>query len=1068
MSASASSTPKPHGLEVLRTYGDGFAGRQEELDALDRAWNEGAVRVFVLHAEGGAGKTRVVAQWLNQMRDDGYRNAGRVFVHSFYSQGSDERRNASSELFFEQALEYFGYTGPRLIDPTEQGRTLARLIREKRGLLVLDGIEPLQHPPSFDQGRLKDPGVRSLLLSLASGLAVGGLCVATSRQLVEELKNKTGKAVIQRPLDRLDPEAGVELLRQLEVRGPEGELRQAVEDSHGHAYSLMLLGTYLRDATDDHEIRRRHEIPLLAEDSEHRFHARHLFGAYVQHLGESSPEVAVLRLLGFFDRPAEESLIAVLREATEPEFNVLTAPLRNLSSGDWRRVLKRLIDLRLIDVPISPAPSIDSHPLLREYFAEQLKTQSPEAWRAGHRRLFEHLCETTDYRPETLTGLRPLYQAVAHGCLAGLHQRVHDDVYFNRILRGTRGTGFYSTSKLGAMSADLGAVACFFEATWSTPTPNLTPADQAWILDQAAFRLRSLGRLTEAVEPMQAGTKMAVEQENWRKAAIYASHLSELEATRGELQAALTAGEQSVAYADRSDDPAQSMSRRTTLADALHQAGRCDDSRSLFEEAESRQRAKKPKRLLLYSLGSFRYCDLLLSDAERAAWQRRLLLSCTVPIRDSNATSERAAYALKVAKNNRWLLDIALNHLILARVKLYETDFASHIPHAAHGYITAAIKGLRDASAMTHLPRALLTRAWIRFLSGDEPGCLEDLDEAWEIAERGPMPLFQADIQLYRARLFRDRTALAEARRLIEKHGYHRRDGELADAEAAAEHWDDKEPSVPNKVFISYSHDSDQHSQRVLALANQLRQHGVDAELDQYETRPPQGWPRWCEEQLRPENSEHVLVVCTETYLKRIEGKVPADEGLGVFWEGDVIYNYLYSQKGNTRFVPIVFNRGDEAHIPLPLQGATRYRLANFDLSDPGYKSLYRELTHQPAVEKPPLGEVVNLRGYRPMGPRGGLEDVTILPPVTPREVRTTFPAPAAALTEADLLEELKRLPPAWFEELVFHFDTQGAVSARPAPQATRAIDLLTVARALEDGPARLRAEIQRLKRGRG
>jgi hypothetical protein len=51
------------------------------------------------------------------------------------------------------------------------------------------------------------------------------------------------------------------------------------------------------------------------------------------------------------------------------------------------------------------------------------------------------------------------------------------------------------------------------------------------------------------------------------------------------------------------------------------------------------------------------------------------------------------------------------------------------------------------------------------------------------------MPLIQADIQLYRARLFRDRAALAEARRLIEKHGYHRRDEEVADAELAAQGW---------------------------------------------------------------------------------------------------------------------------------------------------------------------------------------------------------------------------------------------------------------------------------------
>lgn len=152
-------------------------------------------------------------------------------------------------------------------------------------------------------------------------------------------------------------------MRQLEVRGPERELREAVKDAHGHAYSLLLLGSYLRDATDDHEIRRRHEIPLLDQDAaKHRYHARHLFGAYVQHLSESSPEVAVLRLLGFFDRPAEEKLLAVLREAAEPKLNALTASLRNLSPADWRRVLRRLTELRLVDVPGSPSPPIDSHP----------------------------------------------------------------------------------------------------------------------------------------------------------------------------------------------------------------------------------------------------------------------------------------------------------------------------------------------------------------------------------------------------------------------------------------------------------------------------------------------------------------------------------------------------------------------------------------------------------------------------------------------------------------------------------------------------------------------------------
>jgi hypothetical protein len=767
------------------------------------------VRVFILHAEGGAGKTRVVAQWLTQMRDDGWRGAQRVFVHSFYSQGSDERRNASSELFFEQALDHFCHTGPRIIDPTEQGRTLARLLIEQHGLLVLDGIEPLQHPPSFDQGRLKDPAIRSLLLSLAAGRmgnpSGGGLCVITSRQSVQELKDKVGRTVMQQPLDQLDVAAGAELLRQLEVRGPERELREAVEDAHGHAYSLMLLGTYLRDATDDHEIRRRREIPLLEEDAEHRYHARHLFGAYVRHLGENSPAVAVLRLLGFFDRPAEERLMGVLREAANPELNALTASLRALSDADWRRVLRRLTDLRLIDIAASPSPPIDSHPLLRDYFAEQLRARFPEAWQAGHRRLFEHLCKTTEDLPDTLAGLQPLYQAVAHGCLARLHQQACD-VYFARILRGTENEGFYSVKKLGAITADLGVVACFFEAQWATLAPNLTPAGQAWLLNLAANRLRALGRLMEAVEPMRAGLERCVKDQAWKRAAINAGNVSELELTRGDLSNAVDAARLSVTYADRSGDAFQQMACRNTLADALHQAGRLTEAQSLFEDAEDRQAAREPKYPLLLSLGSFRYCELLLASAERAAWQRCLRVPLTTCTAACDTVSDRADGAQRAWKEifpgEPSLLDRALDSLTLTRAMLYKADSASSIPRSAVDHIIAAVDGFRAAGRADYLPRGLLTRAWLQCLSGNEQGCRVDLAEAWEIAERGPMPLFQADILLYRARLFHDRGALAEARRLIEKHGYHRRDEELADAEAAAKRWGERatESQTPTTV----------------------------------------------------------------------------------------------------------------------------------------------------------------------------------------------------------------------------------------------------------------------------
>jgi hypothetical protein len=47
------------------------------------------------------------------------------------------------------------------------------------------------------------------------------------------------------------------------------------------------------------------------------------------------------------------------------------------------------------------------------------------------------------------------------------------------------------------------------------------------------------------------------------------------------------------------------------------------------------------------------------------------------------------------------------------------------------------------------------------------------------------------------------------------------------------------------KVFISYSHDSREHIDRVRELSDRLRAEGIDCILDQYEASPPEGWPRW-------------------------------------------------------------------------------------------------------------------------------------------------------------------------------------------------------------------------------
>jgi SEFIR domain len=158
------------------------------------------------------------------------------------------------------------------------------------------------------------------------------------------------------------------------------------------------------------------------------------------------------------------------------------------------------------------------------------------------------------------------------------------------------------------------------------------------------------------------------------------------------------------------------------------------------------------------------------------------------------------------------------------------------------------------------------------------------------------------------------------------------------------------------KVFISYSHDSQAHKDRVWELAGQLREDGLDCTIDQYEESPSEGWPRWMLNQV--EEAAFVLVACTEQYDRRFRGREELGKGKGATWEGGVIIQELYDNQGwNSKFIPVIFNLEDANFIPSPLRGATSYRLNTTD----GYELLYRRLVNQPITSKPPLGTIQQL-----------------------------------------------------------------------------------------------------------
>jgi TIR domain/NACHT domain len=599
----ATTQPVKVSLARLPSTNPDLFGREAELARLHAAWDHPQHNMVTLVAWGGVGKTALVNHWLICLAQDNYRGAACVYGYSFYSQGAAEGKQASADLFIATALRDFGDPEPDAGSPWDKGERLVRRLQQQRTLLILDGLEPLQYPPGEQEGRLKDPGLQVLLRELARHNP--GLCVVSTRVAVDDIKEFEGTLVERLDLDHLTPAAGAVLLGQVGVHGTPEELQQASVEFGGHALALTLLGSLLRDAHGG-DIRARLEIGPLTGDLRQGGHARRVMESYATWLG-AGPEVAILHLLGLFDRPAPREALAVLRAApvipglTEALFT--SPPQRELpcvgsasepeplSGTEWQQAVIKLRHARLLAERDPSAPdTLDAHPLIREHFGEQLKARHLTAWQEAHRRLYAYYTAQARDLPDTIEEMAPLYAAVVHGCQAGRHQEVFDAVFWKRIRR--EGEAF-SWRKLGAFGADLVAVSQFFDPPWS-----------------------------QAV-PMQAGLQADIAGENWMNAAIAAGNLSELSLTLGDIAQAQAYATQSVELADRSQVASQRMSKRTTLADVLHQAGRQAQAEAAFREAEALQLEMQPVYPLLYSLWGFRYCELLLSQGQVEEVRRR-------------------------------------------------------------------------------------------------------------------------------------------------------------------------------------------------------------------------------------------------------------------------------------------------------------------------------------------------------------------------------------------------------------------------------------------------------------
>lgn len=156
---------------------------------------------------------------------------------------------------------------------------------------------------------------------------------------------------------------------------------------------------------------------------------------------------------------------------------------------------------------------------------------------------------------------------------------------------------------------------------------------------------------------------------------------------------------------------------------------------------------------------------------------------------------------------------------------------------------------------------------------------------------------------------------------------------------------------MEKRVFISYSHDSEEHKLWVLGLANFLRESGIDVILDQWDVGIGEDLPKFMEDSIR--DSDRVIVISTDKYIEK------ANSGSGgVGYEKIIVSSEMFSSFNNRRkFIPIV--RGVGGHNKLPtFFGSALYLDLTGGLDDSAARQRLVDTIFEILPQKPALGRL--------------------------------------------------------------------------------------------------------------
>ncbi len=151
-------------------------------------------------------------------------------------------------------------------------------------------------------------------------------------------------------------------------------------------------------------------------------------------------------------------------------------------------------------------------------------------------------------------------------------------------------------------------------------------------------------------------------------------------------------------------------------------------------------------------------------------------------------------------------------------------------------------------------------------------------------------------------------------------------------------------------VFVSYSHDNEDHKAWVLQLATRLRHNGVDTILDQWNLDLGQDIAAFIERGLS--ESTRVLCICTQKYVQ----KANSQKG-GVGFEKRIITAEVMADQDANWVIPVIRNNAGSDLVPTFLGSCLYVDFRDDRKYEEKYEELLRSLLDEPAIPVPPLGE---------------------------------------------------------------------------------------------------------------